>query len=258
MARPKTEDGFTQLANEIVDQLCQHRIPGQEMQIVWAVIRRTWSWRKKTQNITFSELKKMTGIDRRKCYLLMTSLIEKNIIVRKVVTHIGDKKIITYGIQKDYEKWKLSPKRRAATHIGDKLSSNRVTSLPPKRVTPTIKEKYKERIKEKDPACIKKFVDLFNQLCPSLPTVRDITKSRKEKIGLRLSSDSDMQFWEDIFKSCEKSDFLSGRASDWRASFDWIMKPSNLQKIKEGTYDNKKGSQSDMLEKLREVKARYS
>ena len=38
------------------------------------------------------------------------------------------------------------------------------------------------------------------------------------------------------------SDFLSGRAKSFKAGFDWIFKPANLQKILEGNYDNRDNS----------------
>jgi hypothetical protein len=31
-----------------------------------------------------------------------------------------------------------------------------------------------------------------------------------------------------------------GRKTDYRASFDWALKPKNIQKIIEGNYDNEK------------------
>ena len=41
-----------------------------------------------------------------------------------------------------------------------------------------------------------------------------------------------------VFK-VEASDFLSGRVKDWKASFDWVIKPINAVKYLEGSYDNK-------------------
>lgn len=265
MARPKTDHGFTRLANEYLDQLIGVGLNGREFKIILAIIRKTWGWRKKQTTITLSEFEKMTGIKPNHCAEILKLLTRKNMIVKS-----KDGNLVTYGPQKDYSLWepgtmqtRVVPKedysQNGTTPVEGTLGSPVEGTLvvPNSGVSTLYKERIKERRKE-TPARIEDFVNLFNQLCPSLPKVRDITKSRKEKIGLRLSTDSDMQFWEDIFKSCEKSDFLSGRASDWRASFDWIIKPANLQKIKEGTYENKKGSQSDILEKLREVKARYS
>jgi hypothetical protein len=37
----------------------------------------------------------------------------------------------------------------------------------------------------------------------------------------------------------QDSDFLTGRTGKFTASFDWIIKPANRQKILEGNYANK-------------------
>lgn len=267
MARPKTDHGFTRLANEYLDQLIGVGLTGREFKIILAIIRKTWGWRQKQTVITLSEFEKMTGIKPNHCTEILKLLTRKNMIVRKKVGNL-----VSYGPQKDYTLWKLDisqvrvvPKQDYSQNGTTPVEGNLTTPvegnlLLPYKGTPTIKERIKERRKERreEGAGFKDFVQLFNSNCPSLPKVLDITTKRKKKIGSRLSTDPDMQFWEDIFKRVEASEWCSGRAGDWRASFDWIMEPSNLQKIKEGTYDNKKGSQADILEKIREVKARYS
>ena len=45
----------------------------------------------------------------------------------------------------------------------------------------------------------------------------------------------------EVIDKVSKSDFLCGNKGDgeWKANFDWIMKPDNFQKIIEGAYDNK-------------------
>lgn len=80
-------------------------------------------------------------------------------------------------------------------------------------------------------------IDLFNRLCPSLPTVKSMTEGRKN--ALRLAKEKlGAEGFEVLFRKTEASDFLSGRSSKWRASFDWILKKSNLVRIMEGNYDN--------------------
>lgn len=83
----------------------------------------------------------------------------------------------------------------------------------------------------------------FCEICISLPKIISIDKARKATVKARLKEYS----FEDIitvFKKVEQSDFLTGRISadkqrPFKASFDWIMKPSNFIKILEGNYDNR-------------------
>jgi hypothetical protein len=46
-----------------------------------------------------------------------------------------------------------------------------------------------------------------------------------------------------LLEIIENSPFLLGRVSDFRATFDWILKPSNYQKIIEGNYLDKSKSE---------------
>ena len=77
--------------------------------------------------------------------------------------------------------------------------------------------------------------------CPSLPKPVSPTKwtsARKKAIkSKRITVDE----FTNVFKKVEQSDFLTGRTGNWRCSFDWVLKPSNWQKISEGNYDNKRG-----------------
>lgn len=78
---------------------------------------------------------------------------------------------------------------------------------------------------------------LFNSICVSLPpleydpTAQQARLVEQARINLRDSS------FEEFFKRVEKSDFLCGRCGKWKATFEWILKPENMQKIRSGKYD---------------------
>jgi len=114
MANPQRENGHIDIANEIADHLAKIRIPGQEMQILWVIFRKTWGWHKKIDTISHTQFAKATGIERRHVARLLESLLKK-----ELVTKNGDSYICKYGIQKDWEKWKLSPKMVTITKNGD-------------------------------------------------------------------------------------------------------------------------------------------
>ena len=42
----------------------------------------------------------------------------------------------------------------------------------------------------------------------------------------------------------EESDFLSGRKTNWRADFNWLMNETNMVKVIEGNYKNMKNRNS--------------
>ena len=94
-----------------------------------------------------------------------------------------------------------------------------------------------------DPQAI---VDLFNKTLPGLPQVAMLTKDRKSKIGARWSESGvhqDLDFWADFFALVGESEFLMGKADGrdgakpFRATFDWLIAPSNFVKVVEGNYN---------------------
>jgi len=89
-----------------------------------------------------------------------------------------------------------------------------------------------------EPTPYKQILNLFNSSCPTLPNIKSIDGNRKKIINTRWRDNSNIEYFESIFKQVNSSDFLSGRSSKWKSSFDWIFNPTNLQKIIEGNYEN--------------------
>ena len=84
-------------------------------------------------------------------------------------------------------------------------------------------------------------VDIYNKLCNNnLAVVTKISDSRKRFIK-KLLDDYTIEEIENTFLKVSNSQFLTGTGefSDWKASFDWVVKESNWIKIMEGNYDNK-------------------
>ncbi|HPT36628.1 MAG TPA: hypothetical protein PK309_08915 [Bacillota bacterium] len=102
-------------------------------------------------------------------------------------------------------------------------------------------EKEKEKEKEEDIVPYQAIVDLFHELCPSLPKLMRLTNNRRTAIKNRWKEYGDLEAFRTLFARAEASDFLSGRNGKWtNCNFDWLIKPSNAVKVLEGTYDNNK------------------
>lgn len=82
-------------------------------------------------------------------------------------------------------------------------------------------------------------MDLYNSICTSLPKIVEITEQRRKALKTFWKQHPEIEFFKQFFERVQGSDFLTGRAKEWVASFDWIIKSSNRQKILEGNYDNK-------------------
>ena len=88
-------------------------------------------------------------------------------------------------------------------------------------------------------------VDLFNKTLPGLPQVAMLTKDRVTKISARWNDSTvhqDLGFWAEFFELVGSSQFLMGEGEGrdgnkpFRATFDWLIKPSNFVKVVEGNY----------------------
>lgn len=83
----------------------------------------------------------------------------------------------------------------------------------------------------------------WNELVPSLPGLSSIAGKREASFRSRWNEQPDLDAWKDHFRYIESNDFLAGReknsTSKFEAHFDWLIKPSNFQKIRERKYRQK-------------------
>ena len=86
-------------------------------------------------------------------------------------------------------------------------------------------------------------VRLYNDLCPSLPSVRTLSDKRKRDIKTRLKKYT-LDDFRKVFEKAEKSSFLRGdNERGFRASLDWLIKDGNMAKVLDGNYDDRPNKQ---------------
>ncbi len=87
-------------------------------------------------------------------------------------------------------------------------------------------------------------VGLWNDLASThgLSRVRRLTDARLTKCAVSIRKGI-LDQWQDIESEVGKSGHLRGDNSrGWAITFDWIIQPTNLQKVVEGNYRDRKGS----------------
>jgi hypothetical protein len=85
-------------------------------------------------------------------------------------------------------------------------------------------------------------INLYHKHLPMLTQVKSWTAKRSTALKTRWREDTKRQsldWWAKLFNYISKSDFLTGKASEWQADLEWIINSSNLVKIIEGKYENK-------------------
>ena len=86
-------------------------------------------------------------------------------------------------------------------------------------------------------------VRLYNDLCPSLPSVRTLSDKRKRDIKTRLKKYT-LDDFRKVFEKAEKSAFLRGEnEKGFRATLDWLINEGNMAKVLDGNYDDRPNKQ---------------
>ena len=81
-------------------------------------------------------------------------------------------------------------------------------------------------------------VDLYLEICKSLPKTRTLSTNRSKAIKARLRIYG-IDAIKEVFQKAEASDFLKGKNSkNWSANLDWLMVDGNFAKVLDGKYDN--------------------
>ncbi len=82
-------------------------------------------------------------------------------------------------------------------------------------------------------------VDMYHSICKSFPKIRSLSQARKKAIKARLNTYT-LEDFKTVFENAEASSFLKGSNDrNWTATFDWLIKDSNMAKVLEGNYADK-------------------
>lgn len=107
MANPQKEHGYTAIANELVEILCGIDIPGSHLRVLLAIFRKTYGYSKKSDSISLSQFKALTGLSNRTIIRCTQDLEAKKMIFIDRVFANGGKISNVYHFIKDYEKWEI-------------------------------------------------------------------------------------------------------------------------------------------------------
>lgn len=155
---PQTEDGYTKIANELLEQLCKTDFTLTELKILLVVIRQTYGFGRKKHGISVTFLSNATGISDRRIKSAVSRLVSKNVLT-EYKPKFGSRPR-ELGINKRYLNWlygDASVTGRKRHYDGDSSVTMMVTNASPLMVTGASpkeknKEKNKENIKERSPS----------------------------------------------------------------------------------------------------------
>jgi phage replication O-like protein O len=118
----QVENGYTRIANELVEALASTYLSPYEWQVLMAIFRKTYGYNKKSDWIANSQLSELTGI-----YKAHISRTTKKLVERGIVTQTGNR----LSFNKDYSSW--LPKQvtiKKVTQTGNTVTQMGNAELP--------------------------------------------------------------------------------------------------------------------------------
>lgn len=156
------------------------------------------------------------------------------------------------GTAKQDEKTRESTRLRVQAYRERKkqglLEENRYSNVTcngeiEKEIDIELEKDTEIEIEKRERINYQQIADMYNDICMSFPRVTTLSDARKKSIRARLNTHTIDDF-KTLFEKAEQSTFLKGGNNrNWTATFDWLIKDSNMAKVLDGNYDNH-GSQN--------------
>jgi phage replication O-like protein O len=135
VASPQLEDGYTMIANELLEAITRTPLGQHESRVFFAVIRLTYGYRKKEADIPLSLICKTTSLTKQDAYRALNRLTKRNMLTKTNSRH--------YAVQKDYTIWlqQSPPKRLGVVSRDYAPSTDEKSSL---ETTPVVSGDYQK------------------------------------------------------------------------------------------------------------------
>ncbi len=115
MADVQCENGYTRIADALLEALCRTAIPARHFNVLLAVIRLTYGFGKTEDRIALSQIEALTGIDRRNIHATLAGLEAAGMIERD---DPGEKRTRRIRVVKDFSRWESVMTRDDRSVIG--------------------------------------------------------------------------------------------------------------------------------------------
>lgn len=112
MANPQLENGYTKIANELLEALCRIRISGEARQVLDAILRKTYGFNKIEDRVALSQICLLTGLKKQVVCRSLNKLSSMNLVIKKD-TDLGN----VYRFNKDFDQWKPLSKKITVLNI---------------------------------------------------------------------------------------------------------------------------------------------
>ncbi|MDW2635916.1 replication protein [Citrobacter portucalensis] len=245
------DDGYTRIANELLEAVMAADLTARQLKVVLAVIRKTYGFGKKFDRITNTQIAMMTGIHHTHVCKAKNEMIAMNIIVTN-----GQ----AIGVNKVISEWnfEISQVSESLAKTANKTLANLANGHKPTRLNTkeTIQKKEKkentqssgddrELVKPEKRKPVKfdydEYLSTYNEIVGDrLPHAVEANEERQRKIrklvnSLATKNIDGFRAYVKAFMAAARPFHFGDNDRDWVANFDYLLRPKVLVAIREGT-----------------------
>lgn len=236
MPGPQKENGYTAIANEILEQIAKVKLSPTQYRIIFIVWRYTYGFNRKEHDLSLGFLSKATGCDKRQLQRELKGLEEMNMIKQKIVNGKSRKA----SFNKHYDKWGIGK-----TTIGEIANGEIVNSTIGEIVNGAIGEIDNQERHILNTNLKKDIVEIpFKEIVDYL----NLKTNSKYKHDTNKTKDCIKARWNESFRLDDFKKVIDIKTIEWlNTDMDKFLRPETLFGPKfEGYLNQKKvsGSQS--------------
>lgn len=140
------EDGYTMIANELLERLPKFKLNGTQLRVIMIVWRYTYGFKRKDHEMSLSFFVKATGLGKTQIDRELTNLIEnKVLVVTEESTYTKSRKL---GFNKHLDDWKLEYSQPKEVQSAKTLTvSKNADEQSAEMRTPTVSKNADQEIK---------------------------------------------------------------------------------------------------------------
>ena len=137
MASPQKENGYTSIANELLEQLYRRRFSASQLKILLLVIRFTYGFNRKTAALSNTFIAAGTGMHEITVSKEVGTLLRDNVLKLHKKQTFHSSRVI--GINKDYESWRNHLELASALTLSE--NCDRVSEMGENGLADTLTKK---------------------------------------------------------------------------------------------------------------------
>ena len=230
MAKPQLQNGYTPIANELLEKVYQLKLNGTQFKIIMCIWRFTYGFSRKEHELSESFISSAIDTDKRQVRRELNNLIKLNVlVVTREATFTSTRKI---KFNKYYTKWLVNPPQGENNTPEGELDHSPEGELAPQE----------NNIKTN----IKQYIDHFNKFWVAYP--KKVSKTTAEKSFKKLKVDDELLIkmidslevhkqskqWQDRQFIPNPSTWLNQRR--WEDEVEEVSKDERVTITAEGTF----------------------